>query len=125
MTSNIDKEYAILLNKLVMYCCTNLKIKKPTITLINNDNYAQENHSFASYRPDNNTIAVVVKNRNLADVCRSVAHEIKHSQQNSQNQLTAEAGKDGDKFENEANSYSGMVMRKFGRENPKIYTLFL
>ena len=73
--------------------------------------------------PSTNEITLVVKGRNLADVMRTLSHEIKHHEQNINGSLKPEAGKDGDKWENEANSYSGSTMRKFGRENPNIYTM--
>lgn len=125
MQQSINKDAAILLKKLVEYCCTNLKIKKPTILLVNGLKYTQKYKSFASYEPDSNTIRVVIKKRNLADICRSLAHELKHAQQNAKGELQATSGMDGDKWENEANSFAGIIMRKFGRENPKIYTLTL
>jgi hypothetical protein len=35
--------------------------------------------------------------------------------------LTPSSGEDGSSEENEANSFAGVMMRKFGREYPQIY----
>lgn len=76
----------------------------------------------ASFNPDNNEVWVYTKNRNmLGDVLRSIAHELRHFKQNLDGVITADSGKDGSQHENEANSFSGIMIRKFGRENPAIY----
>lgn len=119
------KDCSHIINKLVTECCDELDIQRPSIKLINSGEYAQQNKSFAGYVPGENKILVVCKNRNLTDILRSLSHEIYHSYQDQNNMLEVGAGQDGDKFENEANSYSGKVMRRFGRENPEIYNIFL
>jgi cytidyltransferase-like protein len=121
--SGINPEIVKTIKKLVDYCCEDLKISKPEIILINSDNYATKNKSFGGYSPSEKKIYLSIKNRNLADCCRTLSHELKHHEQNLNGRLTLEAGKDGDIFENEANAYSGKVMRQFGRENPEIYNI--
>ena len=125
LNENLDnKEHLLLIKKLVDQCCSELEIPKPNIIIVGGK-YTEQNKSFGGYVPSENKIYLVVKGRNLADSCRTLSHELKHAQQNHLGQLTAEAGKDGDKFENEANSFSGETMRKFGRENPQIFKIKL
>ena len=38
-----------------------------------------------------------------------------------ENRLYPDSGEDGSNEENEAHSFSGLMIRKFGREKPKIY----
>lgn len=116
-----SKLYIQLLNKLVEECCKELEIEKPIIKLINNDKFTMKNKSYACYIPSSNEVKLVIYGRTLADSCRSLSHELKHAQQQSQGRLTQNAGEDGDEFENEANSFSGKFMREFGRQNPEIY----
>jgi hypothetical protein len=116
-----SKLYLTLLNQLVKECCQELNIEIPKIYIINNSKYTEHHKSYAGYYPNENIIRLVIYGRTLADTCRSLSHELKHSQQNSQSRLTSIAGEDGDNFENEANSYSGKKMREFGRNNPEIY----
>jgi hypothetical protein len=105
----------------VNYVSDYLSITKPKIKLINQEGYTQEYHSFGGYMPSEEKIMVVVYNRNMADILRTVAHEMVHHMQNLDDRLTPKSGEDGSPDENEANSLAGVIMRKFGRENPHIY----
>jgi hypothetical protein len=71
--------------------------------------------------PQEEKIMVVVHNRNMADILRTVAHEMVHHMQNLDNRLNPKSGEDGSPEENEANALAGVMMRKFGRENEHIY----
>jgi len=118
------KKYISYINELVNYVCEDLQIERPEIKIINNTNYTQENHSFGGYQPGQNKIFLVIKGRNLRDCCVTLAHEIRHFWQDQQGLIKPGDGKDGDDIENDAQSYAGMILRKFGRENPEIFTLF-
>lgn len=118
---NDNSKYLKLLGELVQYCCQELKINKPKISIINNSTYTEQYKSYGGYSPEENQIFLVIYNRALADSMRSLSHEIYHSYQNNNNLLTLNAGEDGDVFENEANAYAGKTMRKFGREHPEIF----
>lgn len=95
---------------------------KPEIILSYDINEAVKMKSFAAFIPSDKYIRVIVINRNLADVLRSLAHEITHYKQLLENRLNIDSGNDGTDIENEANSVAGVVMREYGRINPKIYT---
>jgi len=116
------KKHILYINKLVEYVCKDLKIEKPKI-IIKNKDYAQENKSFGGYNPENNEIYIVIEGRNLRDSCVTLVHELRHCWQNKNNMIKPGDGKDGDPIENDAQSYAGMIMRKFGRENPEIFNL--
>jgi len=118
------KKYISYINELVNYVCEDLQIERPEIKIINSTNYTQENHSFGGYQPGQNKIYLVIKGRNLRDCCVTLAHEIRHFWQDRQGLIKPGDGKDGDNIENDAQSYAGMILRKFGRENPEIFTLF-
>ena len=76
----------------------------------------------ASFNPGNNDIWIYVKNRNmLGDILRSLAHEMKHLYQKLDGVLNDKSGEDGSEHENEANSFSGKMIRKFGKMYPEIY----
>lgn len=108
------------LKEILDYCCAELNIPKPEVVLLNKLDFTQENNSFGSYIPDENKIFVVIKGRNLSDCARTLSHETKHAEQNYNNRLTDNAGEDGDIFEQEANQFSGIVMRHFNRKYPQI-----
>jgi cytidyltransferase-like protein len=110
---------APLMKKFVEYACNELDIDEPKIHVINSPTYSQEYKSFGGYIPSEEKIIVVVHNRNMADILRTLAHELVHHMQNlNGNELN---GEDGSETENEANARAGVIMRKFGRENPEIF----
>ena len=116
-----DDSKAKIINKFMDYTTDYLSIDRPKIKLINQEEYAQEYRSFGGYLPSEEKIFVVVKNRNMADILRTLAHEMVHHMQNADNRLNPKSGEDGSPEENEANSLAAVLMRKFGRENPDIY----
>ena len=112
---------ARVINQFMDYCSDYLSIDKPTIKLINAPEYTQQYHSFGGYMPSEQKIMVVVHNRNMADILRTLAHEMVHHMQNQDDRLDPKSGEDGSPEENEANSLAGVIMRQFGRNNPHIY----
>ena len=112
---------ASVVNEFVNYCMEYLSVDRPKLKLINSKDYAYENRSLGGYSPSEKKIMVVVHNRNMADILRTVAHEMVHHMQNLDKRLTSTSGEDGSPDENEANSLAGVIMRKFGRDNPHIY----
>jgi len=110
-----------VIGEFVNYCSEYLSVTKPKIKLLNQKEYTQEHHSFGGYMPQEEKIMVVVHNRNMADILRTVAHEMVHHMQNLDNRLNPKSGEDGSPEENEANALAGVMMRKFGRENEHIY----
>jgi len=112
---------ASVVNEFVNYCMEYLSVDRPKLKLINSKDYAYENRSLGGYLPSEEKIMVVVHNRNMADILRTIAHEMVHHMQNLDKRLTPISGEDGSPDENEANSLAAVIMRKFGRDNPHIY----
>lgn len=110
---------APLMKRFVEYACGELNINEPKIHIINSPTYSQEYKSFGGYIPSEEKIMVVVHNRNMADILRTLAHELVHHMQNMNGDELN--GEDGSNIENEANAMAGVIMRKFGRENPEIF----
>ena len=116
-----DKSKTPIIKKLVDFACEQLEIDQPHISLITSPSYSQEHSSFGGYLPSDEKIMVVVHNRNMADILRTLAHELVHHMQNRRGELDQDSGEDGSPIENEANATAGIIMRKFGRENPQIF----
>lgn len=93
----------------------------PNINIVDDRAAALENTSFGSYSPGAKNINVNVAGRHVADVLRTLAHELVHHKQNEDGRLTHNAGETGSDFENEANSKAGVLMRNYGKKNPGIY----
>jgi len=123
LKENIEKiGYKDKLNAFFEYVVKELGITQaPSITYIENLDFTQKEGSFGGYIADNNEIVVVVANRNLADIMRSLAHELVHARQNQDSPLTVDQGKTGSEVENEANAVAGMILRIYGKKDPSIY----
>ena len=121
-----DKSRKELLGKFVQYAFKKLGINKtPSVVLNHNDTYASNARSFGQFIPSENKIVVVAANRNLADILRTLGHELVHCKQMEDGRITTGnvrmAGKDGSELENEANARAAVLMREFGRDNPNIF----
>lgn len=79
-----------------------------------------ELRTYAYYNPSNGDVKVYCKNRGLADVLRSIAHELIHHHQNQMGKLEEPTQDIGGEIEDEANSVAGQLVKKFGYQNPKL-----
>jgi len=95
--------------------------EKPKIELIDDKSYTYNNRSFASYNPNTYEIIVYSGDRVLADVLRSLAHELVHHKQNVSGELNPDSGKTGSKHENQANVLAGNLMREYAKIKPDIF----
>ena len=112
-----------ILNDFVNFVGNKLDIMDnlPNIKISNDDFAAKKMKSFGKYTPDLKEIVVVMVNRNLADVLRTLAHEIVHHKQNLENKLDVNSNDDGSDIENEANALAAVFMREYGKNNPIIF----
>lgn len=110
-----------LINKFVSEVCKYLGISSNKIEISYDPKEAQGMTSFGKHTPSTGIIRVVAANRNLADVLRTLAHELVHRKQEKEGKLYAGAGDDGTDIENEANAEAALIMRRFGKANPIIF----
>lgn len=104
------------------YCKDYLNLDEmPELELIPDKDLALRNTSFGGYSPSEKKIYLNTGGRHMADILRTLAHEMVHHKQNLDGRLTNYAGETGSEFENEANSVAGVIMRNYGKQNPKIY----
>ncbi|MFA5207169.1 MAG: hypothetical protein WC428_00565 [Candidatus Paceibacterota bacterium] len=95
--------------------------KMPKIVISYDEKEAQGMHSFGKYTPETNELRVVAINRNLADVLRTLAHELIHHMQRLKGILNPDSNDTGSEHENEANALAGVFMREFGTKYPIIF----
>lgn len=116
------KEKIALLKDFVEYCENALDIKNlPKVKFVFDRRWATNLHSFGRYRNEKRDVTVYMKNRNMADILRTLAHELVHHKQNELGKLKPDSGKTGSDIENEANVKAGILMRDFGKEHEEIY----
>ena len=81
-----------------------------------------ERKSFGGYAPGHEHITIVVANRHIMDVCRTLAHELVHYKQDLDKQLEDDdAGATGSPQENEANAEAAVIMRNWGKKHPELF----
>ena len=116
INSNIIKEF-------IKFAVKELGItRKPEgLTLSYNTDTARSRHTFGTFDPNDGKIWLYVKNRNMADVLRTLAHELVHRKQDEDGRIDYSSGNTGSEIENEANAKAGILLRKFGKNNENIY----
>lgn len=83
-------------------------------------NRDQDLKTYAFYNKSDGTIKVYVTGRGIADVLRSLAHELIHHLQNQRQELDVQHPDVGGKIEDEANAVAGQLVKKFGYANPDL-----
>jgi len=110
------------LKKFAEWTISQLGIESPPSINYGNDlGHVMKNRSFGSTR-SNGEIWVHVGNRNVADICRTLCHELIHHSQFEKG--TAFDGMDDEqtqKIEDDANSKAGRIMRTYGKLDATIY----
>ena len=108
-----------LLKRFLSYVIKELKIESNAkiVFLFEHDpNYP----SAGGYLPSERKVICAAKNRAIADVMRTLAHELTHHRQNELGMIGPE-DTDNQKLEDQANIFAGRLVRWFGRDNREIY----
>lgn len=120
----MDRKKLDTLKHFIRFCKQELNIQSlPHISLINDKDFVSEHRSFGEYNPSTSSIRVVALNRNLADICRSLAHELTHHRQWELGMIGPGSGDTGSEIENDANAMAGVIMREYGKLNVSVYDL--
>jgi len=112
-----------ILNEFLKFAIKELELKQlpSKLTLSQDVKKARSSRTFGTFNPGDEAVWVYVGNRNMADILRTLAHELVHRKQAEENRLDIASGETGSEIENEANSKAGVLLRKFGEKNPMIY----
>ncbi len=113
-----------IISDFIKYCKGRLDIKKdPKIEFTNDRDWAVTHRSFGSYNTETDHIDVYIGNRNLADILRTLGHELVHHRQRELGRVedSKKDGKTGSPIENQANALAGVLMRDYGKTNNLIY----
>jgi cytidyltransferase-like protein len=119
----LNENETAIISEFVKYAIKNLEIQKPprNLTLSYDNEAAKEKRSFGYFDPNDNKIWVYCGNRNMADILRTLAHELVHRKQDEDGRISYESGKTGSEIENEANAKAGVLLRDFGKQHEEIY----
>jgi cytidyltransferase-like protein len=111
------------IKRFIKFAIKKLDIKQTPggLTLSYNNDEAKTRRSFGTFDPNTGKIWLYVKNRNMADILRTLAHELVHRKQDEDGRIDYESGETGSEIENEANAQAGILLRDFGKQNEEIY----
>lgn len=114
-----------ILKNFTAYIIENLDIKSNAkITFVEkidetSPSFLQDWNSAGAYMPGTKEVFVRTSGRALADIMRTLAHELTHHKQNEL-QLISDT-EFNQKLEDQANVFSGRLVRWFGQKHPEIY----
>jgi cytidyltransferase-like protein len=119
----LNESQTATIGEFIKYSIKNLGLQTPpsNLTLSYDNDQAKEKRSFGYFDPNTKKIWVYVKNRNMADILRTLAHELVHRKQEEDGRLDINSGKTGSPIEDEANAVAGVLLRNFGKINNSIY----
>jgi cytidyltransferase-like protein len=119
----LNESQTATIGEFIKYSIKNLGLQNlpSSLTLSYNNDQAKERRSFGYFDPNSKKIWVYVKNRNMADILRTLAHELVHRKQEEDGRLDINSGKTGSPIEDEANALAGVLLRNFGKINNSIY----
>jgi len=113
--------YNEIIDEFLNFCQYALEYNAPAyVELVEDRN---ELATLASYNLNNNTVKVYSKNRALADILRSIAHELVHHKQLEDGRIDVDNPPQdiGGVIEDEANAVAGQLVKAFGYEKKEIY----
>lgn len=115
----LTKENVEKITKFAKHCIKELGLKgKIKITLAKR----QTGMPTAGYfDPNTCEVFVAVNNRAIADIMRTIAHELTHCRQQQQGAEFPHDDEGLQPLEDEANTMSGRLVRFYGRKNRDIY----
>ena len=111
------------IGEFIKFAAKNLGIQNlpGSLTLSYDNKQAQDKRTFGFFDPHDKKIWIYVKNRNMADILRTLAHELVHRKQEEDGRLDIKSGETGSPIEDEANATAGVLLRNFGKINSGIY----
>lgn len=121
-SSNTPPERNPLVQKFIEWCSRELKLKsKPEFEFSYDTGEAQGGHHTGRHVEGSNSVWVYVKDRNLVDILRTVAHELRHVQQSEQGKIKPGSSYPFSPIEQDADRWAGGIIKIFGKQHPEIY----
>jgi hypothetical protein len=116
----LNKQNLELVHQFAKHCIKELGLKgKIKITL---SKHQTGMPTAGYYSPEDSTVFVAVHNRAIADVMRTLSHELTHCQQKQQGIVFPHDDEGLQQYEDAANVSSGKLVRFWGRKHKEIYS---
>lgn len=118
---NVDDNIRTIIHKFMDFLKEQLQLDQlPKISLLLN---RKDGMTYGAYDPNDNVIFVFAKNRGLADILRTAAHELVHHFQNLEKRIPKDMKGRNQDLESEANTKAGDFIYMFGLKDPSIYEI--
>ena len=116
---NYNPEQMKLAGEFILFCADSLPIEGEFEVHLVNSREPHNISTTALYEVGNNCCKVYCKNRALADVLRSVAHEMTHMMQDQIGILNGQIRDAGGFHEDQANAKAGELLKLFAKSSPE------
>lgn len=122
---NYDDTKKEIIYDFIKFCCDFLKMNDKSFTVyVSSKRNGDPITTTAAYDPQNKKCHVYGLNRATVDVCRSLAHEMTHMEQDFRGDIKGVIQDVGGFHEDEANAKAGEIIKRFAYSNDdrmKIY----
>ena len=115
----LTKENVELITKFAKHCIKELGLKGKVKIILAKRQTGMPTAGY--FDPNTCEVFVAVHNRAIADVMRTMAHELTHCRQQQQGTDFPNDDEGLQPLEDEANTMSGRLVRFYGRKNREIY----
>ena len=119
----IDHEKTLLLGDFIIFCCDSLPVRGDCKVYVVSEREPYSIATTAAYVVGNGEIRVYGKNRALADIMRSIAHEMTHMMQDQTGLINGPVRDAGGFHEDQANAKAGELIKLYAKKpgRRKIY----
>ena len=115
----LTKQNIKLIKNFAIHCIKELGIKNKVKITISKKQTGLPTAGY--FNPNDCTIFVATHNRAIADIMRTIAHELTHCKQHEKGIKFPHDDESLQPFEDEANLMSGRLVRFWGRKHREIY----
>jgi Zn-dependent peptidase ImmA (M78 family) len=121
--SDIDPDQAII-KEFIPFCAKQMGMSDlPEIMISDNPEFSMAIKAFANYNLETDVIRVNTHGRQIMDTLRTLAHEMVHAAQNrGLVQADLESDLPGQGIEHVANSLAGVIMRRWAKVHPELFS---
>lgn len=120
---DIDPDQAII-KQFIPFCAKQMGMKDlPKIMIFDNPEFSMEIKAFANYNINDDVIKLNTHGRQIMDTLRTLAHEMVHAAQNrGLVPANLESTLPGEGIEHIANSLAGVIMRRWAKAHPELFS---
>ena len=118
LTESTLSDHEDQLRDFVKWTCDKLKIKKMPRLEFQDSKESGDQKKTAHFDMQDGMIWIYTGNRNLADIMRSVAHELTHYKQDEKGQVSPDQSYPGSPIEQQADAVAGYLMKLYLDKEP-------